>query len=84
MGSFVVSTIGNLTPCPGVVILITMDLTIRRFESLAEADSAEVEYYASLTPGDRLNILFDLVESGQDEDSERFERVYRVDELSRS
>ena len=64
-----------------------MDLTIRRFETLTEADSAEAEYYASLTPEERLNILLDLIamyRSNQGEDSERFERVYRVDELSRS
>ena len=64
-----------------------MDLTIRRFNSLSDADSAEAEYYASLTPEERLNILFELIEMhrrSQDEDSEGFERIYRVDELSRS
>jgi hypothetical protein len=64
-----------------------MDLTIRRFETLSDADSAEAEYYASLTPEERLNILFELIKmyrSSQGEDSERFERIYRVDELSRS
>jgi len=63
-----------------------MDRTIRRFESLQEADDADMEYYASLTPEERLNILLELIESGRSnlgEDSERFERVYRVDELSR-
>ena len=39
-----------------------MDFSIRRFESLAEADSAEAEYYASLTPEERLNILLELIE----------------------
>lgn len=68
-------------------ILSTMDFSIRRFETLSEADSAEAEYYASLTPEERLNILLELIEmyrSNQGEDSERLERVYRVDELSRS
>lgn len=62
-----------------------MDFSIRRFQTLSEADSAEAEYYASLTPEQRLNILLELIEmyrSNQGEDSERFERVYRVDELS--
>jgi hypothetical protein len=64
-----------------------MDFSIRRFENLSDADSAEAEYYASLTPEERLNILLELIEmyrSNQGEDSEIFERVYRVDELSRS
>ena len=63
-----------------------MDFSMRRFETLSEADSAEAEYYASLTPEERLNILLELIEmyrSNQGEDSERLERVYRVDELSR-
>ena len=58
-----------------------------KFETLSEADSAEIAYYASLTPEERLNVLFELIRmygSSQGEDSERFERVYRVDELSRS
>ena len=64
-----------------------MDREISQFDSLSDADVAEAEYYASLTPEERLNILCELIEmyrSGQGEDSERFERVYRVDELSRS
>ena len=64
-----------------------MDTRIRRFETLADADSADVEYYASLTPEERLNLQFELIEIyriSQGENSERFERVYRVDELSRS
>ena len=64
-----------------------MDFSIRRFESLSDADSAEAEYYASLTPEERLNILLELIEmyrSDQGEDPQGFERVYRVDELSRS
>ena len=63
-----------------------MDSSIRRFDSLSEADAAETEYYASLTPAERLEILFELVEmyrSTHREDSERLERVYCVDELER-
>jgi hypothetical protein len=68
-------------------MLQIMERTIRRFDSLSEADAAEDEYYASLTPEERLNILLDLVEmhrSNQDEAAEGFAKVYRVDELSRS
>ena len=64
-----------------------MDRTIRRFSSFREADSAEDEYYASLTPQERLDILLDLIEmtgSDRNETSEGLERVYRVVELSQS
>jgi hypothetical protein len=64
-----------------------MDYVIRRYDSLAEADSAEAQYYGSLTPEERLDILFDLIESyrsANGEGSKGFERVYRVDELSRN
>ena len=61
-----------------------VDSAIRRFDSFDEADEADVEYYALLTPQERLEILFDLSAMFRDtlsENSERFERVYRVVEL---
>ena len=64
-----------------------MDSTIQRFDSLSEADQAESDYYARLTPEQRLEILFELIATHQDsigEDSQRLERVYRVAELERS
>ena len=63
-----------------------MDSTIRRFNSFAEADEAEADYYACLTPEQRLEILFDLIETYRDnigETSDRLERIYRVVELER-
>ena len=63
-----------------------MDLTIQRFDNLFDADEAEAEYYARLTPEERLSILFELIamhRDSLDENSQRFERVYRVDELER-
>jgi len=35
---------------------------VRQFESHAEADAADRTYYLSLTPRQRLEILFDLVQ----------------------
>jgi hypothetical protein len=61
-----------------------VDSTIRRFDSPGEADDAEIEYYAHLTPLERLELLFELIASFQkthSEDSAGFERVYRIDEL---
>ncbi len=63
-----------------------MDIEMRRFESLAEADEAEREYYFSLTPEERVDILLELIAAHRSvygEAAERFERVYRVDELSK-
>jgi hypothetical protein len=54
----------------------------RIFHSFAEADKAEVEFYRSLTPEQRLEILFDLVQSQQpDETEQRLERVCRIIKL---
>jgi hypothetical protein len=67
-------------------ILTGVDPQIQRFDSLAEADEAEVNYYASLTPAQRLDILFELIATYQEnsgEDSQGLERVYRVVELER-
>jgi hypothetical protein len=64
-----------------------MNSRIERFDSFAAADEAEAAYYASLTPEQRLEVLFELIASFQEsqgEDSRGFERVYRLDELSRS
>ena len=54
----------------------------RVFHSLADADKADEEYYRSLTPEQRLEILFDLIQSQQpDEAEQRLERVCRVIKL---
>ena len=63
-----------------------MERIVRRFDSHAEADAADRAYYLSLTPQQRLEILFELVRLYREEHgcSERLERVYRIVELSRS
>ena len=58
-----------------------------RYETFAEADKAEDEYYRSLTADERVNLLLELVEQYGDyfsETPERFERVYRVVTLEES
>ena len=40
-----------------------MEKAARIFHSLAEAGKADDEYYRSLTPEQRLEILFDLVKA---------------------
>jgi hypothetical protein len=55
------------------------------FTSFDDADSADEEYYASLEPSERVDILLDLIEFHQDslgEAAQRFERVCRVTQLS--
>lgn len=56
------------------------------FSSFGEADEADRNFYASLTPQERLDILLDLILSSgtreqTGETAEGFERVYRIAEL---
>jgi hypothetical protein len=62
-----------------------MDDVVRVFSSWNEADEADAEYYASLTPTERVDILLELVaqyRSSLGPAGERFERVCRVVDLS--
>lgn len=61
-----------------------MERVIRVFDSFEDADQADREYYASLTPQQRLEILFDLISRYSDDASNQqgFARVYRIVELA--
>ena len=61
-----------------------MDSTVRIFKSHEEADKADREYYRSLTPQQRLDLLLELVETYNDALRQEFERVYRITKLERS
>jgi hypothetical protein len=64
-----------------------VDKVAKVFRSFEDADRADEEYYANLTPQERLDILLDLIEQHRralGEAGQRFERVYRVTELSQS
>jgi hypothetical protein len=63
-----------------------MEKVVRTFKSFQEAEAADMAYYRSLTPVERLDILLDLVKQGssRNETERRFERVYRIVELARS
>ncbi len=62
-----------------------MEKVGRKFRSFAEAEQAEREYYRSLTPQQRLDLMLDLIrQSVPDEAFERFERVCRVVKLHES
>ncbi len=61
-----------------------MQKTIRIFKSHAEAEAADIEYYRSLTPQERLEILCELVaryDEGFDESERRLQRVGRITSL---
>ena len=63
-----------------------MDKVLQVFHSFDDADHADEAYYADLTPQERVDILLDLVASYREslgEAAARFERVYRVIELSK-
>jgi hypothetical protein len=62
-----------------------MERKVAKFPNHQEADEATIHYYRSLTPHQRLDILFELIESSRkerDASSERLERVYRIIKLS--
>ena len=56
-----------------------MEKVAKVFRSHAEAEQADKEYYRSLTPEQRLAIVFELVaQAYPDEIEQRSERVYRI------
>jgi hypothetical protein len=62
-----------------------MERVVAKFSSFQEAERAEREYYRSLTPQQRLDILLELIECSRKEGdaaAHRFERVYRIVKLS--
>jgi hypothetical protein len=61
-----------------------VERTIRVFRSFAEADQAEIDFYHSLTPQQRLEILFELVaRTHPDEIEQRSERVIALQSSTR-
>lgn len=62
-----------------------MEIVGKKYRSFAEAEQAEKEYYLSLTPEERLNIVLDLIKQGApNECLQRLERVYRIVKLHES
>lgn len=62
-----------------------MDRTVAKYASHEEADKATREYYRSLTPQQRVDILLELIEQARpqnDASNERLERVYRIVKFS--
>jgi hypothetical protein len=58
---------------------------VRVFPSFEAADDADDQFYAQLTPEERLDVLLELTErerSTLGEAASRFERVHRIVELS--
>jgi hypothetical protein len=60
-----------------------MEKKVQKFSSFDEAEKAEREYYRSLTPQQRIEILLELIARYRrnDESAERLERVYRIIKL---
>ncbi len=66
----------------GRAILDRMQGEFRIFHSFAESERADRAYYRSLTPSQRLELLLELIQQWQgDETAKGFERVYRVAKL---
>jgi len=63
-----------------------MQLVIAKFRTFREAEAATHDYYRSLLPSERLEILFQLRATAQqdgDATSGRLARVYRIAQLKR-
>lgn len=61
-----------------------MDKFVRRFSSFAESDEVDRQYYLSLTPAQRLDILLELnarYAKQWPESEQRLARVYRIRKL---
>jgi len=64
-----------------------MERVIRRFSDFAEAERADRECYARMTPHERLRILDEIITRGRGPDydpKQRLARVYRIVKFSRS
>ena len=57
------------------------DKQIRLFRTFEEAEAADRDFYRSLTPEQRLNILLELI--ARNGSSKGLERVYRIVEFER-
>jgi hypothetical protein len=69
---------------PGATVS-SVDRVLQVFHSFEDADRADHQFYADLTPEERLDVLLELVErhrSALGETANRLERVHRVVELS--
>lgn len=61
-----------------------MEKRVKKFKTFSEAEQAEREYYLSLTPKERLSILYELIERGSRDAPKGFKRVYRIVKLDGS
>ena len=63
-----------------------MDRVGKVFRSFREADAADDQFYADMSPKERLDLLLELIErhrSDLGEAASRFQRVHRIVELER-
>ncbi len=61
-----------------------MEKIVRVFHGFPSSEEADRQYYLSLSPEQRLDLLLELVQQGQPDETEQgFERVYRITQLQR-
>lgn len=69
-----------------LVTLKVMERTLQKFPDFQSADRATLQYYRSLTPAQRIEILLELIERAQGNDDatqQGLARVYRILKLPR-
>jgi hypothetical protein len=57
--------------------------TYRRFHRFEDAEQEDRRYFASLSPGERLEMAFQILRSRYDVDAQRLEKVCRITQLKR-
>jgi hypothetical protein len=71
--------------CVGLLKFLFVERVGQMFGSFEDAETADDQFYADLTPEERLDILLELVDqhrSALGEAASRLERVHRIIELS--
>lgn len=66
--------------------IVEMEMVVRKFNSFADADAADLEARASLSPQQRVAMFFEIRERSHPDDAftQRFAPVYRVLKLEQS
>lgn len=61
-----------------------MEKIVRKFKTFEDAERHEWEFYRSLAPQQRLDMLLQIIKDHDGEVEEGFKRVYRITKLPRS
>ncbi len=61
-----------------------MEIVARKFKSFREAEEADLNYYRSLTPQQRLDLLLEMIKANTPENAKGVEKVCKIVKLHES